>query len=102
MGARALIAILLAAACAGPDPSAAVISVAPSPEPGKERVMLHVRNDGRHGEVTLELTPRGRGGRMVRDTLHIDMKAHERLEVAVDVPAPADSYTATVQAKYPD
>ncbi|HEX5061301.1 MAG TPA: hypothetical protein VFV99_18165 [Kofleriaceae bacterium] len=101
MDTRALIACLLVA-CTGPKPHAEVVTVAPSPVPGHERVTLAVRNDGRHGEVTLEITLRGASGSVLHDTHHIDVQADERISVVVDIAAPADAYTATVEAQYPD
>jgi hypothetical protein len=102
MDSRPLIALALVAACAGPVPSAKIIAVAPSPEPGHERVTVAVRNDGGHGEVTLELTLRGHGGIVVRDMRHVDMDSHQRLSLAIDIAAPADTYTASVDVRYPD
>lgn len=102
MDSRALIVLALAAACAGPEPSAKIVAVERSPEPGHERVTVDVRNDGGHGEVTLELTLHGHGGVVVRDTRHVDMESHERLSVAIDVPAPPDTYTASIDVRYPD
>lgn len=104
MGARTLIAIAAAAvaACTGPDPSATVRAVAPSPQPGHERVTVDVANSGRHGEVTLELTLRGRTGAVIRETRNLEMDGHQRLSLVIDVAAPLDTYAATVVAKYPD
>jgi hypothetical protein len=103
MGARPLIMLAAAlAACPGPQPSAWVVAVGPSPEPGRERVLLAVRNDGRHGEVSLEVTLRGARGNIVRETRHVEMQGDERLSLTVDVEVPPDDYTATVSTKYPD
>ena len=97
-----MIAVALVAACAGPEPSARIVTVAPSPEPGHERVAIAVHNAGGEGEITLEVTLRAPGGRSIRKTETVDLEAHERLSLTVDVPAPPDDYTATVSAKYPD
>lgn len=102
MGARAVIALALAAACAGPAPSAEIVAVTPSPEPGHERALVAVHNAGGQGEVTIEVTLHAQGGRPIRETKTLDMEAHERLSLTIDVPAPAGDYTATVAAKYPD
>ena len=102
MGARALIALALAAACAGPDPSAHVVAVVPSPEPGHERAVIAVHNAGAGGEITLEVTLRAPGGRSLRESKAIDMEAHEQLSLTIDIPAPPGDYTATATAKYPD
>lgn len=101
MGARAVIALALAAACAGPAPFASVVAVMPSPVPGRERVLAVVHNAGGKGEITLEVTLRARG-RSIRETKTLDMEAHERLSLTIDVPAPPGDYTATAAAKYPD
>ena len=102
MGARSLIVLALAVGCRGPDPSVRDVVVARSPEPGHQRVELVLANAGRHGEVTLEITLRGQGGRMVRDTRHVDIERHEQLALSFDIAAPADAYAATVKARYPD
>jgi len=101
MDTRALIASMLVA-CTGPQPRAEVVMVASSPVPGHERVTLTVRNDGRHGEVTLEIKLRGTNGIVMRDTRNIEMHGDEQLSLAVDIAAPAGTYTATALAKYPD
>jgi hypothetical protein len=102
VGARALIALALVAACAGPRPSVSVVAVAPSPQPGHERVTLAVRNAGGHGEIELAITLRGRDGSVVRDTRTLDLDAGQRVVVAIDVAAPPGQYAATASALYPD
>lgn len=105
MGTRTLIGCCVAlAACAGPRPEvdASSVSVAAS-LPGYQRVelVLHNRNGG-HGEVAVDITLRGASGRVVKATRLVELRAHETIELATDIAAPADQYTANAEASYPD
>jgi hypothetical protein len=103
VGARALIAGSFAlAACQGPRPDVTSSSVAPSPDPGFQRVTIHLRNAGGPGEVQLEISLRGCCGRVVRTSTTREVEAHASSLVVVDVAAPPDSYSVTVGADYPD
>jgi hypothetical protein len=97
-----VIAMSMSSGCAGPDPSAHMVELAPSPKPGCERATVSVDNDGGEGEVTVELTLQARDGARTRDTTNVEMKAHERLLLTVDVAARPDDYTAIVSATAPD
>ena len=84
MDARALIVLALAAACAGPDPSAQVVAVERSPEPGHERAMVAVRNAGAEGEIRRSSSRcTRRVAARVRETKTIDMES-ARAAVADD------------------
>lgn len=101
MGSRTLIVVALAA-CMGPKPEAHVVSVAPGPQPGHERVTVDLANPS-HGEGQVELEIMLHApARTISASKMIDLKPHARLQVVVDIAAPPDIYTATVEADYPD
>lgn len=102
MDSRALILIALAA-CAGPRPEARVLSVAPSPQPGDQRVMVDLTNhSGGKGEIELRVVLRSAAGTEVAAEQTVELKAREHLVLAVDVPAPPGVYNANATAEYPD
>ncbi len=105
MGARTLIGCcLVLAACAGPRPEvdASSVSVAAS-QPGYQRVELVLRNGGGgHGEVAVDITLHGASGRVIKATRMIELRAHQTIELATDIAAPVDQYTASAEASYPD
>jgi hypothetical protein len=102
MDSRALIVTLVLAACAGPRPEARVLSVAPSPQPGDQRVTVDLTNhSGGDGEVELRVVLRGGGTEVTADKT-VEMDGHQHLVVAVDVPAPPGTYTASATAEFPD
>lgn len=103
MGARALIAGCFAlVACQGPRPDVKAYSVAPSPDPGFQRVTIDLRNAGGAGEVELDIRLRGCCGRIVHTSTTQKVDAHASSQLVVDVAAPPDSYAVTVEAQYPD
>lgn len=91
------------AACSGPRPQAEVLAISPSPQPGHERVTVGVRNEGPgHGEVEIEIILTSPRGIRFRETHTVELEQEERIQLAVDIAAPPDTYVATVEAKYPD
>ena len=100
MVARSLILALALAACAGPSPVVDNVAVAPSPVPGHMRVTGTLTNRGGGGTVELVVTLHGAATVRADETLAID--AHQRVDLAIDVAAPAGTYTADVQAQYPN
>ncbi len=103
MDSRAVIAALALAACSGPRPRVDVVEIEAAPAAGYERVTLAVRNEsGGHGEIELTITLRGASGRRIEETRELELDAHQRLELVVDIAAPPDTYTAAVSAVYPD
>jgi hypothetical protein len=102
MDSRALIVTLVVAACAGPRPEARVISVAPSPQAGDQRVTVDLTNhSGGEGEVELRVVLRGNGIEVAAEQ-NVEMDGHQHLVVEVDIPAPAGTYTASATAQFPD
>ena len=101
MDSRTLVFCVLAA-CAGPRPEVGDVSVAPGP-PGMQRVSLALHNDSRgHGEVDLQITLHDAAGHKIKASHTVEIKAHQLLQLWVDVPAPAGVYAADVKAEYPD
>jgi hypothetical protein len=99
MAARSVILVLLAA-CAGPVPSVEHVAVAPSPLPGHVRITGTLINRGGTGTVELHLELRGKT--TLRQDELVEVHPHEQLELAYDLAAPADTYTATIDAEYPN
>lgn len=104
MDSRALVlALALVAACRGPHAEVIAASAEASPEPGQERVVVDLANTGGgHGEVDVEITLTGGSGRVVRASHTVELRAHETVQVVVDVPAPPERYTVEAEARYPD
>jgi hypothetical protein len=100
MVARSLILALALVGCAGPSPNVEGVAVTPSPLPGHMRVTGTLINHGGGGTVELVVTLRGAATIRTDQTLEVD--AHQRVELAIDVAAPAGSYTADVEAQYPN
>jgi len=93
--------LLALAACAGPAPVARVVSVEPSPVAGHERVTLSVDNaSGGKGEVDVRVVLRGAATHLESRT--VELKAHEHVQLIVDIAAPPGHYDATVSAEFPD
>jgi len=105
VGARALvIAGVLAAGCAGPDPQIDRVEIAAPRLPGHVRVDLVVVNgSGGHGEVQIQIQLRSaRPPHTVSAERTLELEGHQRLELTVDVPAPDGDYVAEARAQYPD
>jgi hypothetical protein len=101
MDSRALIVLVLAA-CMGPKPQARVVSVEASPQPGHERVTIDLANPTHgHGEVELQIELHA-PARRIQQTKTVELGSHDHLQVVVDIAAPSDVYTASVEANYPD
>jgi hypothetical protein len=100
MAARSL-ALALLVACAGPATTVDQVAVAASPIPGDVRVTgTLVNHNAGHGTVELEITLRGPV--VVRFSQTMAVEANERLALALDIPAPAGSYSAEVVPVYPN
>jgi hypothetical protein len=97
---RSLIVALALAACAGPAPVVEEVAVAPSPVPGHMRVTGTLINHGGGGTVELIVTLHGAATLRADEKVEID--AHQRVELAIDVAAPAGNNTADVLAQYPN
>ena len=105
MGARALIACcLLLAACGGPQPEVEPASITvTSVQPGFQRVQADVRNaSGGHGQIAIDITLRGTTGQVIEETRTVQLRAHEQIRFAADIAAPPGTYTAELDATYPD
>lgn len=100
MDPRKVIILAALAACAGPRPEARVLSVEPSPVPGHERVTLAVDNSSGGGEIDVRVVLRGAATLVESRT--VELKAHEHLQLVVDIAAPPGHYDATVTADFPD
>jgi len=100
MVARSLILALALAACAGPAPVVEGVAVAPSPVPGHMRVTGTLINHGGGGTVQLIVTLHGPA--TLRDDEKVEVDAHQRVDLAIDVAGPAGTYTADVHAQYPN
>ena len=109
MGAREVTrrALLLCAivltACAGPKPEVESVRVE-RVEGGKAFVTLAVRNrGGGDGQATVDVTLRDGGGNVVaRDEVDVDLRPHERVRVAREIPiAGAKDVVAEAEARYP-
>jgi hypothetical protein len=105
VGARALIiAGALGAGCAGPDPQIERVEVVAPRLPGHVRVDLVVINhSGGHGEVQVEIRIRSTSpARTVAAEREVEMAAHQRIELTVDIAAPEADYVVEAHAQYPD
>jgi hypothetical protein len=100
MAARALIALFALAACAGPAPAVDHVAVVASPVPGHVRVTGTLTNHGGGGTVDLVITLHGPATLRTDQTIEVD--AHQHVDLAIDVTAPAGLYKAEVRAEYPD
>ncbi|HEY1954014.1 MAG TPA: hypothetical protein VGH28_00330 [Polyangiaceae bacterium] len=64
---------------------------------------MEVANDGGgEGQVELDVTLTSEDGTRFRDAQTVELHAHDRIRVAVDVAAPPGTYVGAVAAKYPD
>ena len=100
MVARSLILALALAACAGPAPVVDNVAVAPSPVPGHMRVTGTLINHGGGGTVELVVTLHGAATLRADETVDVD--AHQRVDLAIDIAGPAGTYTAEILAQYPN
>lgn len=110
--ARALIGAAVLVGCAGPDPAIERVAIVAPRLAGRVRVELVVVNrSGGHGQVEVEIRLRPRDA--VPGTVPaivpgividrpVELDAHERAELTVDVPAPDGDYTADARVQYPD
>jgi hypothetical protein len=105
MGARTLIAIVLAAvvgACSGPHATATDARVHPSARPGFYRVDLRLVNSGGRGQVELTVRLRNTAsGSVVTQEQPVDLERRDRTDVAIEIPAPPGDYTVEVTVNYP-
>jgi hypothetical protein len=105
MGARALAAAAaMAMACAGPDPWIERVDIVTPQLPGTVRVALVVLNrSAGHGEAQIKVRLRTRdGAHVVAAERSLELDGHQRLDLTVDIPAPAADYVAEASGVYPD
>ena len=98
MDSRSLIVLLVA--CAGPRPSVDHVAVTASPQPGFQRVSAMLHNRGGGGEVTVDITLRGKV--VLREQRTVEMHGGDAIAFVADVLAPPDSYEASIEVTYPD
>lgn len=105
--ARALLGVALAvslaaAACAGPRVEASDVRVTASPLPGHQRVQATLTNRGGKGEAKVVIRLRNTTTGQILSANHtVELDRNDRVEMVVDVPAPARSYTAELDVTFP-
>lgn len=88
--------------CNGPRPTVTEVKLVPAASSDLQRVEATVANGGGEGQARLKIRLRDtRTGHIVESDKKVDLQAHDRLRVIVDIPAPPADYVPDVTAEYP-
>jgi hypothetical protein len=103
IGSRLLVVTLaMVGGCRGPRPSVQNVKVASEWAPGFQRVTAVGVNAGGEGQARLKVRLRdARSDLVIESDKQVDLQRHDRVEVVIDVPAPAGEYVPEVEAEYP-